>query len=286
MLHSGAGRRTGGVRWGTDNIACVHVTTPRLTIHAETAGEGEPLVLLHSLAMDGRMWLPLMERLGSRFRCWALDARGHGRTSWDGQPFTVTDLADDLRCALDALELQRPHVLGLSMGGSTALTFAGRHPDRVNGLVLADTTAWYGPEAPAQWEQRAQAALTRSRADLIGFQLERWFTGDFRSAEPGEVERITSIFLGCDGRAHAAACRALGGMDSRPLLPAIRARTMVLAGEEDYATPPAMARDIAAAVPAASLLLVPAVRHMSLIEKPGLADEITAHLTAGPVAAP
>lgn len=264
----------------------MRVTTPRLTIHAETAGDGEPLVLLHSLAMDGRMWLPLMERLGSRFRCWALDARGHGRTSWDGHPFTMTDLADDLCAALDALELERVHLLGLSMGGSTALTFAGRYRDRVNGLVLADTTAWYGPDAPAQWEQRAQAAMTRSRADLLGFQLQRWFTDDFRRTEPGEVDRITGIFLGCDGRAHAAACRALGGMDSRPLLPAIRARTLVLAGEEDYATPPAMARAIAGAVPGSRLLLVPAIRHMSLIEKPDLADDIAAHLTAGPVAAP
>jgi 3-oxoadipate enol-lactonase len=264
----------------------MRVTTPRLTIHAEAAGQGEPLVLLHSLAMDGRIWQPLMDRLGTRFRCWSLDARGHGRTSWDGQPFTVTDLADDLLAAVDALELERPHVLGLSMGGSTALTFAGRYPDRVDGLVLADTTAWYGPDAPAQWEQRAEAASTRPRADLLGFQLERWFTGDFRGRDPGEVDRISGIFLGCDARAHAAACRALGGMDSRPLLPAIRARTMVLAGEEDYATPPAMARAIAAAVPGAGLRLVPGARHMSLIEMPGLADDIAAHLTAGPVTAP
>ena len=262
------------------------VTTPRLTIHAETAGDGEPLVLLHSLAMDGGMWQPLMDRLASRFRCIALDARGHGRTSWDGQPFTVIDLAEDLRAALDALDLERPHVLGLSMGGSTALTFAGRHPDRVNGLVLADTTAWYGPDAPAQWEQRANAALSRRRGDLIDFQLQRWFSDDFRTNHPGEVDRVTGIFTGCDGRAHAAACRALGGMDSRALLPAIAARPLVLTGEEDYATPPDMARAIAGAVPGARLLLLPGIRHMSLIEKPALADEIAAHLTAGPVTTP
>lgn len=262
------------------------LTTPRLTVHAEVSGRGEPLILMHSLAMDGRMWQPLMARLSDRFRCWALDARGHGQTSWDGEPFSVTDLAEDLRATLDALELEQPHILGLSMGGSIALTFAGRYPDRVNALVLADTTAWYGDDAPRQWEQRAQAALTRPRADLLGFQTHRWFTDDFQQRQPGEVTRVTDIFLACGGRVHAEASRALGGMDSRGLLPSVRARTLVLTGEEDYATPPDMGRAIAAAVPGASFSLVRGVRHLSLIEKPDLAADIAAHLASGPVPGP
>jgi len=257
--------------------------TPRLTVHAEVTGSGEPLVLMHSLAMDGRMWQPLMGRLSSQFRCWALDARGHGQTSWNGEPFSVADLAEDLRATLDVLELERPHILGLSMGGSVALTFAGRYPHRVGALVLADTTAWYGDDAPRRWEQRAQAALTRPRADLLGFQVHRWFTEDFQRRQPGEVARVTDIFLACDSRVHAEACRALGSMDSRELLPSIRARTLVLTGEEDYATPPDMGRAIAAAVPGASFSLVRGARHLSLIEKPDLAADIASHLAAGPV---
>jgi 3-oxoadipate enol-lactonase len=243
-------------------------------------GRREPLVLLHSLAMDGRMWSRVVTRLQDRFDCIALDVRGHGHAAWDGHPFTIDDLADDLLEALDRRELPQPHLLGLSMGGSVALTFAGRHPERVRSLLLADTTAWYGPGAEEAWEERARTALERPRPDLLDFQLPRWFTERFRADEPDEVRRIVDIFLACDSRVHAEACRALGGMDSRGLLGHITAPTLVLAGEEDYATPPAMGRAIADAVPGARLLVVPEVSHLSLIERPELADELAAHMAS------
>ncbi|HEX5405100.1 MAG TPA: alpha/beta hydrolase [Pseudonocardiaceae bacterium] len=244
-------------------------------------GSGEPLVLLHPLATAGALWTPVAEALADRYQVFAPDLRGHGDTSWDRDDFTIQDMADDLWQALDTLSIGSVHLLGMSMGGSVAMTFAGLHPDRVRSLALADTTAWYGEQASATWADRAVKAVSVPRDKQLTFQVDRWFTDAFRDADPAEVDRVAQIFVATDSQAHAAACRAFGAMDVRDLLPKITARTLVLVGEEDYATPPDMARRLHDAIPDATLRVLPALRHMSLIERPALAEDIHAHLGGG-----
>jgi 3-oxoadipate enol-lactonase len=146
--------------------------------------------------------------------------------------------------------------------------------------VLANTTAWYGPDAPSTWAQRAQRAESVPRADQLPFQLDRWFSPGFRSTHPGEVSRVADIFLSTRSDAHAAAATAMGQLDARPLLPAITAPTLVLVGEQDYATPPAMATALARAIPNAGLRVLPELRHLSLIEQPDLIEPVRQHLRA------
>jgi 3-oxoadipate enol-lactonase len=241
-------------------------------------GIGEPLVLLHPLAMAGELWAPLAERLADTFDVLSVDLRGHGESKWDGTQFSIDEMAEDLADALDALELPAAHLLGMSMGGGVAMTFAGRYPERVRSLVLADTTAWYGENAPTAWRERAEKAAGTARADQLPFQLDRWFSPEFRDTRPKEVNRVADIFLRTDSRVHAAASIAMGSLDARPLLPEVRASTLVLVGEHDYATPPAMSSELAAAIPDATLRVLPNVRHMSLIEQPDLAQRIKHHL--------
>lgn len=241
-------------------------------------GSGAPLVLLHPLALAGQLWEPLAARLDG-FDVLAVDQRGHGESPWDGKPFSIEDMADDLAVALDVLGLDQVSLLGMSMGGSVAMTFAGKYPGRVRSLVLADTTAWYGENAPGAWAQRAAKAADTPRAEQLPFQLDRWFSPAFRESDPAEVDRVCRIFLRTDSQAHAAASVAMGDLDARPLLPGVRAKTLVLAGEHDYATPPSMAEELANAIPGATLQILPALRHLSLVEKPELAETIRRHLT-------
>ncbi|HEY0499188.1 MAG TPA: alpha/beta fold hydrolase [Kutzneria sp.] len=241
-------------------------------------GAGEPLVLLHPLALSRELWSPLAEALSDQFQVFAFDLRGHGDSGWDGRPFTISDLADDVAVTLDVLDLMSANLLGLSMGGSVAVDFAGRYPERVRSLVLADTTAWYGEEAVEAWAERARKAVAVPRAKQVSFQVDRWFSPEFTAAHPEEVDRVVKIFLRTNSEAHAAASIAMGAMDSRPLLPVITAPTLVLAGQHDYATPPAMARVLADGIAGAELEILPGLRHMSLIEQPALADRIRQHL--------
>lgn len=241
-------------------------------------GAGDPLVLLHPLALSGELWTPLAEALSDEFQVFALDLRGHGDSAWDGKPFSIEDLADDVARALDALDLPSASLLGLSMGGSVAVNFAGRFPERVRSLVLADTTAWYGEDAVAAWAERAEKAVTVPRAKQVPFQLDRWFSPEFRERHPEEADRVVKIFLRTNSEAHAAASIAMGAMDSRPLLPAVTASTLVLVGRHDYATPPSMARTLADGIPDAELEILPDLRHLSLVESPLLAGRVRQHL--------
>ncbi len=262
----------------------VETATGRFAV--ERRGSGPTVVLLHSLALSGEMWDGLASHLASRFQVWSVDARGHGRSDWDGRPFTIEDMAGDLEAVLDALGLSVAHLVGLSMGGSTALVFAASRPDRVGRLVVADTTANYGPDREAAWEQRARSALATPRREQLDFQLERWFSAAFREANPGEVKRIADLFLRADSAAHAEACRALGALDADDRLEDVRAETLVVVGSDDYATPPSMARSIARRIPRASYREVPGVRHMSLVECPSLWQEVAEHLQAEQLQAP
>lgn len=246
-------------------------------------GTGDPVVLLHPLAMSGELWEPLAAALSEKFDVLSLDLRGHGASGWDGRPFSIEDMALDVAEVLNALELGAVGMLGMSMGGSVAVTFAGLFPERVRSLVLADTTAWYGENAVTAWAERAQRAAGVPRAEQLPFQIDRWFSPAFLESDPQEVERVTQIFLRTDSKAHAAASIAMGRLDSRRLLPSVRATTLVMVGQEDYATPPAMAGELAGGIPGATLLPLPELRHMSLIERPELADVVRRVFAGKPV---
>jgi 3-oxoadipate enol-lactonase len=258
----------------------VIVATPRgrFTV-CRTGAQGHPVLLLHPLALAGRVWDPLARHLADRHLVLAPDARGHGESAWDGAGFTVEDLAADTAAIIEGLGLGSVDVIGLSMGGSTALVLAASRPDLVRRLVLADTTACYGADRVQQWSERAQRAADTPRGQQLVFQRDRWFSDRFRQQHPEEVERVAAIFVDTDSRAHAAACRALGALDATDRLADIRARTLVLAGDEDFATPPAMAERIAEGIAGAQLRILHQTRHLSLIERPDIWPMVAQYLT-------
>ncbi|MGP4014532.1 alpha/beta fold hydrolase [Saccharopolyspora sp. 5N708] len=241
-------------------------------------GTGAPVLLLHSLAQRGELWRPLIDRLAPRARVLAMDARGHGDSTWDGTPFSVPDLAEDAARLITELDAGPAAVAGMSMGGCVAIALAATHPELVRSLVLADTTACYGPDRRALWEQRAQVAVQKPRRQQTAFQLDRWFSPAFVNSEPAEVARVVEIFVDTDSRAHAQACRALGEFDGTALLASITCPTLVVVGEFDYATPPDMARTLADGIPDAELRVLAEARHFSLLEKPGAMDLAASHL--------
>lgn len=246
-------------------------------------GSGPPVVLLHPLALSGELWSGLSDVLAADFDVLSVDLRGHGASGWDGRPSTIEEMALDVAETLNTLDVTSVSMLGMSMGGSVAAAFAGMFPERVESLVLADTTAWYGEDAVAEWAGRAERARDVPREEQIPFQVDRWFSPAFAAANPAEVDRIVRIFLDTDSGAHAAACTAMGTLDARGLLPSVRADTLVVVGEEDYATPLAMSEELAGAIPGASLVTFPGLRHMALIERPTLAGLVREQFLSGKV---
>jgi 3-oxoadipate enol-lactonase len=236
------------------------------------------VVLVHSLAMTRAYWRPVVQRLEKAgLAIVALDCRGHGQSGKPKGPYSIGDFAGDIEGLLDHLKWPQAVVAGSSMGGSVALAFAVRHPDRVAGLALIDTTAWYGKDAPMAWAGRADAAVKNGLASLIDFQLSRWFSDAFKEQHPDVVKECVDAFLANDVQAYAATCRMLGDFDLRDGLRHLKMPTHIVVGEEDFATPPAMADEMSAIIPHASYLLLPKARHLTPLERP---DEVSEEILA------
>jgi len=238
---------------------------------------GRRIVLIHSLAMNMAFWQPVAERLAAGAEVLTYDCRGHGRASKASGPYTVELFADDLAALLDAVSWDAAVVAGASMGGSVALAFAARHPARTRALGLIDTTAWYGDDAPAAWEGRAQRALKDGLGSLLDFQTTRWFSDGFRATRPEVVDAAVAAFLANDLQAYVESCRMLGALDVRWALPTLRMPVRIVVGEEDYGTPPSASEAMRSAIPGATMRVIPGARHLTPLEVPG---EVAAELEA------
>lgn len=233
------------------------------------------VVLVHSLAMDRNFWLPVAERLAADASVLVYDCRGHGQSGKSKGPYTVEQHADDIADLLDHIGWPSVLVAGGSMGGCISLAFAIRHPKRVVALGLVDTTAWYGAEAPKNWAQRATAAREQGLGSLVDFQVTRWFGDKFRADNPAVVKECVDAFLRNDIDAYVETCRMLGACDLRAGLPSIKVPTAIVVGEEDYATPPAMAQAMHSAIASSTLTVLAGARHLTPLEVP---DRIAAEL--------
>lgn len=243
-----------------------------LSLFVETAGPADAaqcLVLLHSLGMDHAFWDQVAPALSEHARVVTLDLRGHGKSNKPHGPYTIAQMAADVRAALRQLDCGRVLIAGASMGGCVALQFAIDNPDITDGLGLIDTTAWYGDSAAQDWSQRAAKARSEGFGSMVEFQKTRWFGDAFRQQHGRLVEHCVSTFLANDLAGYAASCQALGAFDARKALGELEMPVSIAVGEDDYATPVEMAKAMRDAIAGAELSVIPGARHFTPIEAPG-----------------
>jgi 3-oxoadipate enol-lactonase len=241
-------------------------TSGDVQLHYEhTLRPGAPaLLLINSLGTTLGMWDDQFAALSSRYELIRYDARGHGKSTTGAQAEVSLDrLADDALAVLDACGVARAHVCGLSLGGMTAMQVARQAPDRVLKLVLSNTST-YMPTRET-WQSRIETVTTHGMEPIVEGTLERWFTPEFRAKSPDKVARIRSMLLATDPKGYAACCAAIRDMDLRDKISAITAKTMVIAGLRDPATPLPHAQHIHAAIAESKLVTFDAA-HLSNIE--------------------
>ena len=233
--------------------------------------EGAPVVVFsNSIGTTLEMWDPQARALAGRYRVLRYDTRGHGRSPVKPGAIGVETLADDLAGLLDALGIGRAHVVGLSLGGMTAQALAVRRPALVHGLVLMATAA----HLPGNWVERAAAVRAQGMGAIVDAVIGRWFTPGFR-ADP-QVAALAARFVANPAEGYAICCGAIEAMDLRPGNAAIAAPTLIVAGAEDPATPPAMAEDIRSRVKQAELVVLPRAAHILNIERAGPGEPASA----------
>jgi 3-oxoadipate enol-lactonase len=215
-------------------------------------------------------------RLNGKAEILTYDCRGHGRSGRPHMEYTAELFARDFAELMDHLGWPSTCLAGCSMGGCVAQAFAGIYPGRAHALGLIDTTAWYGPDAPKQFRDRAAAAKAKGMQGLIDFQVTRWFSDRWREENPERVKHPTEVFLANDFECYAATCALLGDADLRRYLASFKMPVAVAVGEEDYATPVAMAKALHDAIPQSSLKIIAGGRHLTPIQCP---DEIAGEIS-------
>ncbi|HEX6632997.1 MAG TPA: alpha/beta fold hydrolase [Usitatibacter sp.] len=232
-------------------------------------GHGLPVVLLHGFANDRSLWREQVQALASRHRIVGPDLRGFGRSpDTDGAPVSMDAYADDVREMLDALGIARAVIGGISLGGYVSLAFALRHPERVAGLVLANTRA--GPDDAQAAEGRrdfAREIARRGPEAVVESYGDKPFRRDCERAVKQAVrdairaQPVNGLVSGMLGMAARP--------DRRPELGSIRVPTLVIHGTEDRFIPVEEARAMHEGIADSRYVVIDGAGHLSCIDTPG-----------------
>lgn len=242
------------------------VRTGELVVHVQVSGprDAPALVMLHSLGTSLHVWDAQADALSADFRVIRPDLRGHGLTTVPPGPYTIAAMAADVLAVLDALDVPRAHVAGLSIGGALAQSFAAQAPGRTRSLTLCDTAMAFPP--PSNWRDRATLVRAQGMEPLVQPVLSRWVTDDFLDAP--EAEGLRAMLRRTAPEGYAGAAEALAAADLTAATSALRLPALVLVGEHDIATPMASAQALQAAIPGAELIALPGVAHIPTVQRP------------------
>ena len=251
--------------------------TSRGRIGIERVGDGAatPLIFLHGVGSDKSVWRPQLEYFGKSRPCCAFDYPGYGES--DFQPgATRDDFAASVLAAMDALDIGRAHVCGLSLGGIVAIAMHHAAPDRVASLILADTFQVH-PDGQAIFDR----AITASRSMPMG-KLAEARAGKLLgpAATPEMLAEVVATMSRIEPRAYALGAEAVWLADQRQRVSAINVPTLVLVGEEDQITPPALSESLLSAIGGAKMVVVKRAGHLPNLEQAADFNEaISRHLT-------
>lgn len=232
---------------------------------------GPVLVLSHSLGTSARLWEKQLESLGADYRLLLYDHRGHGESGSSPGPWTIEDFGKDALAVIESQALdRRVHFCGVSLGGMVGLWLAQNAPERLERMVVANTSAF--TEDPALLRGRLDLLKDGGLEQIAEDVLARWFTEEFREGNQEVMERFRRLLLATPVESYRLTSEAVCALDLRSGQESIRTPLLVITGRQDQATPAAWGEAIAAAVPGAQLASLEAA-HLSNVEAAEAFDE-------------
>jgi 3-oxoadipate enol-lactonase len=242
------------------------MTAPRLNIVRE--GEGPVVVLSHALGCDLHMWDAVAALLSRAHTVLRYDHRNHGGSEHVAGAFGIDTLARDAAALIEREAGGEPaHFVGLSMGGMTGQALAAARPELLRTLVIANSSSHYPDQTP--WRSRAETVAAKGVAGVAPAAVERWLTPAFAATPEGMVvaKQLHDTLVRNDAQAYIESCAAVAAIDFRDSNRRITTPTLVIAGTQDLATPPAMSQQMVDAIPGARLATIDAA-HVSAAERP------------------
>jgi 3-oxoadipate enol-lactonase len=227
-------------------------------------------VLVHGLGGTGAdIWKHQIADLAESFRVVTYDLRGSGRSEVSPGPYSIGLLCDDLRALVDALNLGRVALVAHSMGGSIALTYAARYSGDVTALVGVGAPAEFPDQARIGLEQRAQAVEADGMAAVAETVATNGVSPAFREGNPQGFQDLIAMLAANDPAGYAAQCRALVGLEIVGQLANIVAPALLVSGDRDGVSPPAVTEANAGRIPGGRFAIVEDCGHILTWEKPG-----------------
>jgi 3-oxoadipate enol-lactonase len=252
------------------------LATPLGRVSFQETGVGRPVVLIHSLLTDRRAFDRVTPFLTGRLI--AVDLPGFGETT----P-TIPEIeafADLIGAGIAEISPdETPTVIGNGLGSFVALGLAIRRPDLVSRLVLVGAGATFPVDARPVFSNMIGMVETGGMAAVTPVALRRIFTEAYLERYPEEAKERAAVLAGTDPAAFVTACKALGVVDFTKTAASVAAPTLIVVGEADQATPPAMAAGLHAIIPGSRMVTLPGIAHAPQLQDPeGLAEVINSFL--------
>lgn len=247
----------------------VEANTLALHVVLDGGHEGTPLIFVHSLGSDLRIWNEVIEELDEQPNVPPLaryDLRGHGLSDCPPAPYTIRDHTADLAGLIDYLGHRQVILVGISVGGMIAMDYAQVIPERVKALVLCDTAPQIG--TTAMWNSRIAALRANGMESLATEILERWFAPQFEVKYSTTYRGYYNMLTRTPLEGYIGTCEAIRDTDLWLGVPEINVPTLVLCGKEDQATPPDLGRQLAQALPNGRFAMIERAGHLPCVEEP------------------
>lgn len=236
----------------------------------ELTGSGPPVVLVHGLGLNRGMWQWQLPDLAPHFEALTYDLFGHGESAApEGAP-SLTMFSEQLLRTMDRCGMDRAAVAGFSLGGMIARRFALDHPDRLSAMAILHSAHDRSDEEREAIRRRVRQARERGPSSTAQAALERWFTEDFRAANPGVTALVHEWILANDPAIYPDIYNVLaeGDVEIARDIHRIDCPTLVMTGGDDHGNSPEMAEKMAALMPDARVVVLPGLRHMAAAESP------------------
>lgn len=239
-------------------------------VEYEQTGDGPNLVLLHSLLTDMSVFERILPALSTRFRVTRINLPGYGQ-SMPRALTSVAGYADHVNAVFGTLKLPpETHVFGNGFGAFVALMFAIRYGARLNRLLLADVVAAFPEPARVPFRMMSEKVTTGGMTTVLDAAIGRMFPPAFQAAHPDEVALRKAALARVDAASFSRACLALAALDTTAQLRDIKNPTLVMCGELDLTTPPALAQALAQGIPGARYQEIADSGHCPMVEQPAL----------------
>jgi 3-oxoadipate enol-lactonase len=248
----------------------MRIKTAAITTNYELSGPpNAPVVMLsHSLGSNLHMWDPQVAALEAQHRVLRYDTRGHGASDAPDGAYRLDQLVADAVALMDALDIKKVSFVGLSMGGMIAQGLALKHADRLDRLVLCDTSAFMPPEAQPIVQERIDTARREGVPALVDSTLARWFTPPYLQKKGPGVDEIRNILMNSSAAGYIGCTEAIRRLNYIDQLARISNPTLIIVGAEDPGTPVAAAQAIHERIAGSRLVVIPSASHLSNIEQP------------------